>query len=183
MTADGLPFRELIVDTSALFPLLVYHYAQKTGAERGRRQRLLMDARSKPPNLTVDQYDRWLRFFLSAHERMATQHIVAELYGLRRRLRITNEEQAEFWRCSSEFLVSETFREQSCTLGDIWDTPGVRELSIRIGPVDASLILLALREGCTLKSREGMLVSDDDGLHREAQRLKIHSELLAELLR
>jgi hypothetical protein len=183
MTADGLPVRTLIVDTSALFPLLVYHYARRTGAERGRRQRLLMDARSKPPNLTVDQYDRWLRFFLSAGRRMATQHVVAELYGLRRRLRLTDQEQAEFWRCCAEFLISEAFQQRSCTLEDIWNTPGVRELSVRIGPVDGGLILLALGEGCTLKSGEGMLVSDDDALHREAQRLGINSELLAEILR
>lgn len=183
MMGESLRIRTLVVDTSALFPLLVYHYAGRIEADRGLRQRLLMDARSKPPNLTVDHYDRWLRFFLSVGRRMATQHVVAELYGLRQRLHITDEEQAEFWRCCSEFLISKDFEQRSCTLKDIWNTPGVRELSVRIGPVDGGLILLALREGCTLKSDDGMLVSDDDRLHREAQRLKIRSELLAQLLR
>lgn len=183
MMAESLRIRTLVVDTSALFPLLVYHYAGRIEADRGLRQRLLMDARSKPPNLTVDQYDRWLRFFLSVGRRMATQHVVAELYALRRRLHITDKERAEFWRCCSEFLISEAFQQQSCTLADIWSTPGVRELSVRVGPVDGGLILVALHEGCTLKSGEGMLVSDDDGLHREAERLKIRSMLLADLFR
>jgi hypothetical protein len=173
--------QKLVLDTTVLFPLLVYCYI-----ERGRApQALLADARSAGPPLTVRDYDRWLKLFQSARLRLTTQHVIPELYWLvNRRLKALRPgDQVSFWHFCTDFLFEQAVEERPCALEDICSAPGFKGICARIGPVDAGLILLAKEEGCGFHESGSILVTDDKRtLHSEACSVGVRCELLPNLL-
>jgi predicted nucleic acid-binding protein len=184
MTASPPAIRKLVLDTNVLFPLLVYEYAERLRLPAARRNKLLLDARSKKPELVIpEDYERWLTLFQSVRARLTTQHVIAELYGLRGKLDLTDEDASRYWQRWTQFLVQHEVEQRSCTLDEIQASRGFAELNARLGPTDAGLILLARNEGGTLGQEAVILATDDGELYAEARHVGVRSELLPNLVR
>ncbi len=181
---DTAALNTLVLDTTALFPLLVLAYAKHTGAALARRNQLLRDASPGTDLVTPQEWERWLALFGHAPRRLTTAYVVAELYGLANRVLRQSDECSRFWQLSVGFLLENRVEERAYPLASIQDWPTIAAVHPRIGPADASLILLAMQEGLNWNQTRGVLVTADGRtLHREALHLRLRSVLLQELLR
>jgi hypothetical protein len=77
---------ELAIDTNLLLLLLGYQRLRLENAPPLVRARVLTEIRGRNDRISPETFDDLWNLFHSAARRIVTQHILAETYGLRRRL-------------------------------------------------------------------------------------------------
>jgi hypothetical protein len=86
-----------------------------------------------------------------------TQHVVAETYNLRHRLRPIQTQSDRIWEAASQLLHRGHIEEHSCPIAELYKDESYSQILHAIGPADAGLILTAQRLKCDI-------LSDDDEL-------------------
>jgi hypothetical protein len=120
-----------------------------------------------------------LELFRSIRSILTTSHVIGELQGLQTsRLKLKGADLKSFWLASMELLALSKLDERLLRLiEDGFQREDVRHNIAQIGPTDAGLIQLALREGCTL------LTDDERTLAPLAYRLGVDCKFFKPLLR
>lgn len=146
MAAIALGVRPSVVDAGPLLSALVLRFTRKTLLER---RRALID-RSRISDYLVRSPGRqraFVELFDSIVEINTTSHVIGELQGLQV---LRGDEQRDFWLSSMDWLVKKKLDEKLVRLLDLNSQSSSRDRVCRIGPCDAGLIELALKEGATL---------------------------------
>jgi rRNA-processing protein FCF1 len=120
------------------------------------RIRVLTKIRGRDGGMSPERFDDLWELFRSEARKIVTQHVIAEAYGLRRRLDSLQYRKDLVWR-GAIALLKTGIEEQSCALRDLLAQDGYRKILTEIGPTDAGLIFTAERQKATI-------ITDDDEL-------------------
>jgi hypothetical protein len=139
-------FDKVVIDSGPLFTVLTLHYAIRT-----KRVSLLQKI-DEDIRRSVSMQGACLELFRSIRSILTTSHVIGEIQGLQTsRLGLRGEDFQGFWLGSMELLALSNFDERLLRLiEDGFQREDVRNNISAIGPTDAGLIELALREGCVL---------------------------------
>jgi rRNA-processing protein FCF1 len=143
----------LVIDTNLLLLLLGYQCLLLESAKARERNRVLAQICGRADNLSPERFDDLWNLFRSAERRIVTQHVVAESYGLRKRLAFRKD---LIWASAIGLLANPGIEEQSCQVGDLL-REGYRDILAEIGPSDAGLILTAEQQKATIVTDDGPL--------------------------
>jgi predicted nucleic acid-binding protein len=113
-----------------------------------------------PPEYAVRRERDYLDFFERIEQLLFTSHVVGELKG---RGRLPSAMNREFWLCSMDYLKRKRASEQLVELISMGNNTYTRENVCIVGPVDASLLYLAIAEQCLLMTDDSRLLSRYDG--------------------
>jgi hypothetical protein len=146
----------LAIDTNLFLPLLGYQCLQFDNAKPLERVRILTSIRGRSDGMSPERFDDLWKLFRSGARRIVTQHVIAEAYGLRKRLDSLQYRKDLVWRGAIAILGS-GIEEQSCALRDLLEQDGYRKILTEIGPTDAGLIFTAERQKATIITDDGPL--------------------------
>src|SRR5260370_7274711 len=76
----------LVVDSSLLLLVVGYQCLQLEKAQALERARVLTQIRGRDDDISPERFDDLWHLFRGAARRIVTQHVIAETYGLRRKL-------------------------------------------------------------------------------------------------
>ena len=141
----------LAIDTNILLVLLGYQCLLFERASPLKRERILKEVLGSGGPVSGEQFDGLWQLFLNAGRRIVTQHVVAEVYGLRKRLKFKKE---AIWKSAVALLMEFGLEEQSCCVRDLHGIPAFRHMLEKVGPTDAGLLRAAEVE-------KAMLVTED----------------------
>lgn len=143
-------FDKVVIDSGPLFTVLTLHYAMRT------KQVSLLQKIDEDIRRSESMQRACLELFRSIRSLLTTSHVIGEIQGLQTsRLGLKGENFQGFWLGSMELLALRNLDERLLRLiEDGFQRADVRHNISKIGPTDAGLIELALREGC-------MLLTDD----------------------
>lgn len=164
----------LAVDTNLLLLILAYQCLLLDKATPLERARVLIEIRARDDLVSSEGFDDLWRLFRAARRRIVTQHVIAETYGLRRRLASFRHRRELVWQAAIALLGDPGFEEQSCTVQDLYERKEYRPILIELGPTDAGLIHTAERQKATI-------VTDDEKLANWARRRYVRVRLFYEL--
>jgi rRNA-processing protein FCF1 len=142
----------LAIDTNILLVLLGYTCLRK--ASTLERERKLREVRGRDEPVSGKQFDDLWELFSRAGRRIVTQHVVAEVYGLRKRLRFRKE---VVWENAERLLWEHGLEERACCIRDLLLRPEFRRILEAVGPADAGLLHTAEVEKATLLTEDGQL--------------------------
>ena len=142
----------LAIDTNILLVLLGYQCLQFENASALQRERILREVLGSGGPVSGEQFDGLWRLFLNAGRRIVTQHVVAEVYGLRRRLKFKKE---AIWKSAAALLMEFGLEERACCIRDLHGVPAFRLILEAVGPTDAGLLHAAEVEKATLITEDG----------------------------
>ena len=131
----------LAIDTTLLLLLLGYLCLLFENRSSKERVQVLNEIRGRGDNISPERFADLWNLFLNAKRRIVTQHIVAETYGLRRRLPYRKD---LVWRSGIQLLANPGIEELSCRVKDL-RAEGYENVMREIGPSDAGLIFTAER--------------------------------------
>lgn len=139
-----------VVDTGPLLTVLTLNYVRMIGATDEKRRsilkRIISDDLFKSPIFE----EGYLRLFDSIRTVLTTSHVIGELQGLQKRLKLQGDDLKNFWLTGMDFLKSKNIDEKLLRLLDMHGREELREAVCVIGPTDTGLIDLARKEGCVL---------------------------------
>jgi len=136
----------VVIDTGPLFTILTLNYVRRT-----KRQSLLQKI-DEEIRRSFSMQDACLQLSQSIRSLLSTSHVIGEIQGLQTsRLGLKGEDVQGFWLASMELLaLSKLDKRLLRLIEDGFQREDVRHNISQIGPTDAGLIELALREGCML---------------------------------
>ena len=137
--------------------LLGYQCLQLENARPLERSRVLNEIRGRDGAISPDRFDDLWNVFQNARRRIVTQHIIAETYGLRRRLARFRHRKDIVWRSALLLLDNPGIEEQSCVIRDLSETHEYKQILHEIGPADAGLIYSAEHNKATIVTDDGKL--------------------------
>ena len=144
----------LAIDTNILLVLLGYQCLLFESASALERERILSEVLGSGRPVSGEQFDGLWQLFLNAGRRIVTQHVVAEVYGLRKRLKFKKE---AIWKSAVALLMEFGLEEQSCCVRDLHGIPAFRHMLEKVGPTDAGLLHAAEVEKATLVTEDWAL--------------------------
>lgn len=152
--------RCLAIDTNLFLLLLGYQCLLLENASPLERNRVLYEIRGRSDRIYPKTFDDFWSLVSRAKRRIVTQHVVAETYGLRKRLAAFRQKKDLVWRSAAELLKSSPgIEEQPCKTQEMFENDAYRAILIELGPTDAGLILTAERQEATLITDDAQLAS------------------------
>jgi hypothetical protein len=166
-------FDKVVIDSGPLFTVLTLNYVVRTN------RRSLLQTIEEDIRRSVSMQNACLELFRSIRSLLTTSHVIGEIQGLQiSRLKLKGADLNGFWLESMELLALSKLDERLLRLiEDGFQRENVRHNISQIGPTDAGLIELALREGCML------LTDDQRTLAPLAYRLGVDCRILKPMLR
>ena len=150
MISDPLrPPVKLAIDTNLLLLLVGYQCLLFENASALERARVLTEIRGRDDGISPDRFDDLWNLFQSAARRIVTQHVIAETYGLRRRLASFRDRKDLVWRSALVLLANPGIEEQSCSIRDVHNRREYSDILTELGPADAGLIYTAEHQKAT----------------------------------
>lgn len=149
----GAPNRIIAVDTNVFLLLLGYQCLLLDRATGLQRSQVLGDLRGRSDTVPPERFDDLWQLFMSPGERIVTHHVVAEVYGLRRRLRLRKD---LVWR-AAHTLLDLGIEEVPCSVRQIRERFGNELPLTELGPTDAGLLYVAEDRKATILSEDGSL--------------------------
>lgn len=147
----------LVVDTNLLLLVVGYQCLQLEKAQAFERTRVLTEIRGRDDGISPDRFDDLWNLFWSAARRIVTQHVIAETYGLRRKLASFRHRRDLVWESAIMLLAKPGIEEQSCLVHDVLAQEGYRDILVELGPTDAGLIYTAEQLQATIITDDGTL--------------------------
>jgi rRNA-processing protein FCF1 len=147
-------FSTLVIDTNILLLVLGYQCLESEKTVPLRRAEVLGDIRGRGDNLSPERFDDLWQVFRRARQRIVTQHVVAEVYGLRKRLPFHKD---VIWRSAIEILMDPGLEEKPCSVRELSQEQGYEKILTELGPTDAGLLLTAERYRATVLTDDGPL--------------------------
>ena len=140
-----------------------------------KRTRLLNTALQ--PYLRDDDWrqELYLKRFKGIRNLLTTSHVIGELQGLSKRLRLDENDRKHFWLLAMSTLQQRNLEEELVRLLYLYERDDLREPACLFGPTDVGLMDLAKRNGC-------VLVTEERGLRDLARGRNVICYLLEEWL-
>jgi hypothetical protein len=166
-------FDKVVIDSGPLFTVLTIHFAIRTNRDS------VLQTIDEDIRRSSSMQQACLELFRSIRYVLTTSHVIGEIQGLQTsRLRLKGEDFQRFWLGTMELLALSKLDERLLRLvEDGFQREDVRHNVSEIGPTDAGLIELALREGCML------LTDDQRTLAPLAYRLGVDCRIFKPMLR
>lgn len=154
---SALPIR-LAIDTNILLLLIGYQCLLLSHASGQERLRVLNGIRGQGERLPAQNFDHLWALFRGAARRIVTQHVIAESYGLRRRLESAGNRKETIWRAALQLLIEPGIEETSCRVSEVRAFEGYEHILTELGPADAGLLFTAEREGAVMVTEDRRLI-------------------------
>jgi rRNA-processing protein FCF1 len=154
----GHPVR-LAIDTNVLLLLIGYQCLLLTRANGHERLRVLNDIRGQSDRVPAQNFDDLWALFRSAAHRIVTQHVIAESYGLRRRLESAGNNKDTIGRAALQLLIDPGIEEASCRVSEVQASEGYRYILTALGPADAGLLYTAEQESAVMVTEDRHLIA------------------------
>ncbi len=164
----------LVIDTNVLLLLIGYQCLAMTSADGPERLRVLSKIRGRDDKLPVENFDHLWKLFGSAARRIVTQHVIAESYGLRGRLKDAGNRKDTIWRAALQLLHDPGIEELSCCISEVQERAGYGAILEKLGPADAGLMYTAERESA-------LMVTEDQQLSGMARKRSVRAISLQEI--
>ena len=146
-------YSKAVIDSGPLFDALVLNYDERNAREYGRSRRFTSKVHEVLKGSNAQR--EFLNSLASIREKLTTSHVIAELYGLEKRiLKLRDPDHQEFWRISIDLLMQWGIDETLIKLLDLASHDSLRTCLHRIGVTDTGLIDLAARHGCVLITQD-----------------------------
>jgi rRNA-processing protein FCF1 len=149
------PRLNLVIDTNILLLLIGYECSRLDKQGALERSRVLNDIRGRD-RVSPDRFDGLWRVFETAAKRVVTQHVVAEAYGLRKRLASSYRKDV-VWQGALTILRHPGIEEESFQVVDLDADPKYHAVLIALGPSDAGILYTAERRKATILTDDGEL--------------------------
>jgi rRNA-processing protein FCF1 len=149
----------LVIDTNILLLLIGYQCLLLTGANGPERLRVLSKIRARDDTMRAENFDHLWKLFGSADRRIVTQHVIAESYGLRRRLKDAGNQKDTIWRAALQLLRDPGMEELSCCINEVQEREGYGSVLQALGPADAGLMYTAERESAVIVTEDRHLLA------------------------
>ena len=113
--------------------------------------------RGRDDDVLPEQFEKLWLLFQSARRKVITQHVVAETYSLRHRLRPLQTQSDRIWGAATQLLYRDRIEERACSITELYKDETYGQIVRAIGPTDAGLILTAQELKCDILSEDGEL--------------------------
>jgi rRNA-processing protein FCF1 len=150
----GSALPTLVLDTNVLLLLIGYECSRLEALGDLDRRRVLEEIRGRGDRVSPERFDDLWRLFQSATQRIVTQHVIAEAYGLRSKLGAFRSRKSLVWRAALEILRSPGIEEDSFQVRQLSDLPEYRKILTEIGPADTGLLFTAERRKATILTED-----------------------------
>lgn len=168
-------FSRAVLDTGPLFTALSLDYVRTRRVPEPKRTHLLNTALQPYLRDDARRQELYLKRFRSIRSLLTTSHVIGELHGLSKRLRLGENDRKYFWLHVMVTLAGRNLEEELVRLLDLYGRDDLREPACLFGPTDVGLMDLAKRTGC-------VLLTEDRGLNNLARRSNVICYLLDEWL-
>jgi hypothetical protein len=129
------------LDTGPLLTHLTLHSLGEIGADKARRDAVLRDVRRGSGFGEIEQ-ERFSILLDRCKQVLTTSYVIAEVLRIREVSELSKDEE-RFRRLSTHLLIDSKIEEIPCPLTQMCAESDFRELTIRLGLADASMIYLA----------------------------------------
>jgi rRNA-processing protein FCF1 len=147
----------LVFDANILVLLIALDCLIQTGQNAADRFEVLRKIRGRDDDVSLARFDELRRVFDRTERRIVTQRVLAEVYGLRKKLRF---EKALVWDVAANLLLNPgKIEECSCSLTELYARDDCRKIVREIGPTDAGIIYTAETRKCAIVTDDGELRS------------------------
>lgn len=127
----GPPRPNLVIDTNILLLLIGYECSRLEKLGSLERRRVLEEIRGRGDLVSPERFDDLWRLVQSSAQRIVTQHVIAEAYGLRGRLGSFRSRKDLVWRAALEILSNPGIEEDWVQVRELNDLPEYPEDSDR----------------------------------------------------
>jgi hypothetical protein len=143
----------IVIDTNQVLLLIAYEVLRNTQRSTLERASILYEVRGRGHDVPPEQFEQLWLVFRNAKRKVITQHVVAEVYNLRQRLRPLQAQSDRVWEAAGQLLHRDHIEEQSCSITELYNDEIYSQILHAIGPADASLILTAQQLKCEIPER------------------------------
>ena len=148
-----------VLDTGPLLNALTLNYVKMASLSRQAGERLLETAFASEFRDSPSRQEAYLLLISKIKTPLITSHVIAEIQGHTKGLKLTGESFRSFWFESCRFLRLQSFDERLVRLLEMSNQASMQEAVYRIGPSDAGLIALARSENCPILTDDRTLAS------------------------
>lgn len=135
--------RSIAIDTNLLLVLLAYDYIEHSKPTDVMKLRILDDLRGRGREVPLACYTNLWMLFERASRRVVTQHVIAEVHNLQKRVPVLRTGWSSFWDAGARLVRDNQVEELPCTVADLDRHEAFRVILREIGPTDAGLLFVA----------------------------------------
>lgn len=146
-----------VIDTNQVLLLIALEVLRHTQRSALDRVNILNAVRARDDDVPPEQFEQLWLVFQNAVRKVITQHVVAETYNLRHRLRPLQTQSDRIWRAATQLLYRDHIEERACSMTELYQDEGYAKIVRAIGPADAGLILTAQQLECGILSEDEQL--------------------------
>ena len=147
----------LVIDTNVLLLILADQCHRSLSTDSLQRVRVLNEIRGRSDDVAPQQFEALRQLFYHAKRRIITTHVVAEAYGLRKRLGTLKYKKDLVWKNAVSLLGDPGIEEMHCSMLDLQVNEAHRKILFELGPCDADVILTAQQQKATALTDDGKL--------------------------
>ena len=94
----------VVIDTNQMLLLIAYEVLRHTKRSALERANILYEVRERDDDVPPEQFEELWLLFQSVRRKVITQHVVAETYNLRHRLRPLQTKSDRIWEAATQLL-------------------------------------------------------------------------------